>query len=51
VNPIKALLPGHAADLDGLIRAADNATYRAKLTATSGPDARNIEIAPVGRQP
>jgi diguanylate cyclase (GGDEF)-like protein len=46
-----ALFPGHAADLDGLIRVADNAMYRAKLTGKSRADARNIEIAPAGQQP
>jgi diguanylate cyclase (GGDEF)-like protein len=49
-----ALFPGHAGDLDDLIRAADSAMYRAKVMGKSDGRLRNIEIAvmhPQAHQP
>lgn len=40
-----ALFPGHAQDLDDLVRAADSAMFRAKILGKSRGQSPNIEIA------
>lgn len=40
-----ALLPGHAVDLDDLVKLADGAMYRAKVTGKAIGRSSNIEIA------
>jgi diguanylate cyclase (GGDEF)-like protein len=45
-----ALFPGHADDLDDLVRAADSAMYRAKVLGKSHGRSLNIEIAVVRPQ-
>ena len=40
-----ALFPDHAADVDGLVRAADGAMYKAKTAGKQSGRSPNIEMA------